>query len=79
MLNQARTASAYRDLSLLKALADKLDIAVLLIHHLHKQFDSDPLNRISGTTGIAGAVDSTFVLERDIVRPTVLVKTCSIN
>lgn len=56
-------ASDYRDLSKLKALADEKDIAILLIHHLRKMNDDDPLNMISGTTGISGATDSSFVLK----------------
>ena len=47
----------------LKALADKHHIAILLIHHLRKMNDDDPMNMISGTTGISGATDSNFVLK----------------
>lgn len=36
----------------------------MLIHHLRKVKDDDPLNRISSTTGIAGAADGTLVLIR---------------
>ena len=57
-------ANDYQDIVLLKNLADKLGICLLLVHHLRKQGDSDPFNKISGTTGISGAVDSAFVLER---------------
>ena len=56
-------ANDYRDLSALKQLADERHIAVLLIHHLRKTADDDPLNMISGTTGISGATDSSFVLK----------------
>ncbi len=55
-------ANDYADLSVLKKLADKLGLAILLIHHLRKQKDSDPFNRISGTTGLSGAVDASFTL-----------------
>lgn len=58
-------ANDYRDLSVLKALADQNHIAVLLIHHLRKLNDDDPLNMISGTTGISGATDSSLVLKPD--------------
>ena len=58
-------ASDYRDLGTLKTLADKHGVAILLIHHLRKMHDDDPMNMISGTTGISGAADSTFVLQRD--------------
>ena len=58
-------ANDYRDLSVLKRLADKHGIAILLIHHLRKEFADDVFNRISGTTGISGAVDSSFTLIED--------------
>ena len=47
----------------LKALADKMRISLLLVHHLRKQGDSDPLNKLSGTTGISGAMDAVFILD----------------
>jgi len=55
-------AADYNDLSSLKAVADKLGIAVVLVHHLRKTKDADPFNMISGTTGISGCVDGSFVL-----------------
>lgn len=58
-------ASDYRDLGILKELADRHRIAMLLIHHLRKMNDDDPMNMISGTTGISGATDSNFVLRKD--------------
>lgn len=57
-------ANDYRDIGSLKALADKHRIAILLIHHLRKMNDDDPLNMISGTTGISGATDTNFVLKK---------------
>ena len=57
-------ASDYRDLGILKELADKHRIAILLIHHLRKMSDDDPMNMISGTTGISGATDTNFVLRK---------------
>ncbi len=58
-------ASDYRDIGILKQLADKHRIAILLIHHLRKMNDDDPMNMISGTTGISGATDTNFVLKKD--------------
>lgn len=52
----------YKDLSVLKNLADKLGIAILLVHHTRKNYDSDPFNMISGTTGLSGCVDGSMVL-----------------
>ena len=57
-------ASDYRDIGVLKSLADRHRIAILLIHHLRKLNDEDPMNMISGTTGLSGATDSNFVLRR---------------
>ena len=58
-------ANDYRDLGALKTLADKHRIAIVLIHHLRKQSDDEPMNMISGTTGISGAADSSFVLRKE--------------
>ena len=57
-------ASDYRDLGVLKELADRNRIAILLIHHLRKLNDEDPMNMISGTTGISGATDTNLVLKK---------------
>lgn len=54
----------YDDVRQMKQLADELEISILLVHHLRKQGDSDPLNKISGTTGISGAMDAIFVLDK---------------
>jgi len=58
-------ANDYREVNVLKKLADKHRIAVLLIHHLRKQADDDPVNMISGTTGLTGAVDGIYILQKD--------------
>ena len=55
-------ANDYRDLSALKRIADAHGIAILLIHHLRKETADDVFSRISGTTAISGAVDSSFTL-----------------
>ena len=57
-------ANDYRDLSVLKHIADTHGIAILLVHHLRKMNDDDPMNMISGTTGLSGATDSNFVLRK---------------
>ena len=58
-------ANDYQDVGLLKQLADKQHIAILLIHHLRKLHDDDPMNMISGSTGLSGAADSAFVLQKN--------------
>lgn len=61
-VHDATYANDYRDLSVLKRMADRHGIAVLLIHHLRKEKAADVFCRISGTTAISGAVDSSFTL-----------------
>lgn len=64
-IHDATYANDYRDLSVLKRLADAHGIAILLIHHLRKEYAEDVFSRISGTTAISGAVDSNFTLVED--------------
>lgn len=54
--------SDYKELSVLKSLADKLGIAIVVVHHTRKCSDSDPFNMISGSTGLSGCVDGSMVL-----------------
>lgn len=58
-------ASDYGDISLLKDFADRHSLAVIVVHHIRKQKDSDVFNMVSGTTGLTGSADSTFVLEKE--------------
>ncbi len=60
--DESSYASDYKELSILKNLADKLRIAILLVHHTRKCRDNDPFNMISGTTGISGCVDGSMVM-----------------
>ncbi len=62
--NDATYGGDYKEIRQIKELADELNLSVLLVHHLRKQGDSDPLNKLSGTTGISGAVDAVFVLDK---------------
>ena len=64
-------ASDYNEVEILKKLAEELKITILLVHHLRKQGDSDPFNMLSGTNGLAGGVDTMFVLDKS--------KRCSTN
>ncbi len=41
----------YDDISILKNLADEFKIAIVLVHHLRKQKDTDIFNQITGSTG----------------------------
>ena len=62
--NGSMYANDYREIGVLKALADKYGICILLVHHLRKQSSSDPFDQISGSTGIMGAADTTWLMHR---------------
>jgi hypothetical protein len=49
----------------LKQLADQTGVAVVIVHHLRKMAaDGDPLDMVSGSTGLTGAMDTILVLNR---------------
>ena len=58
-------ASDYGDISLIKDFADRHSLAVVVVHHIRKQNDSDVFNKVSGTTGLTGSADATFVLQQE--------------
>ena len=63
--NENAYSADYREIGLLKSFADRHGVCLLLVHHLRKMGDdSDPFNRISGTNGIMGAVDTALVLSK---------------
>ena len=57
-------AADYGDVGALKGYADSHGLAVLAVHHTRKMGDADVFNTVSGTTGITGSADSTFVLTK---------------
>ena len=58
-------AGDYSELHMFVEYAQEKDIAILLVHHLRKMPDNDPINMVSGSTGLLGAVDSILVLEKE--------------
>lgn len=54
----------YAALAPLQQLAGELGVCIVVIHHLRKMTGDDPLDMISGTTGLTGAVDNILVLSR---------------
>ena len=49
----------------LKELADRHAVGIVLVHHLRKQVADDPLDEVSGSTGLTGAADSVLILKRE--------------
>ena len=58
-------AGDYRTMTTLKGIADRFGIAIVLIHHTRKAPSSDPFDMVSGTTGLMGCADSTFVMLKE--------------
>jgi len=58
-------AHDYGDLSKLKLFADRHQLAIVVVHHVRKAGDADVFNQISGTMGLAGCADASFVLKRE--------------
>jgi len=57
-------SSDYTDVKSLRAITNKYDITLMLVHHTRKMKDDDPINTISGSTGLTGATDGNWVLEK---------------
>lgn len=55
----------YNALVYLKTLADQCGVAIVVVHHLRKGSSNDPLEEVSGTTGLTGAADTIWTLRRD--------------
>lgn len=54
----------YLAMGALKRLADRYDVAVLVVHHTRKAQSEDFLDAVSGTNGLAGSADAVLVLRR---------------
>lgn len=55
----------YRDMTKLREITDASKVTLLLVHHTRKMYDPDPLNTLSGSTGLVGSVDGVWVLEKE--------------
>jgi predicted ATP-dependent serine protease len=62
--DQGHYAADYAAMQGLKELADRYGIAIVVVHHLRKMDAEDPLDQISGTTGLAGSADTVLVLHK---------------
>jgi hypothetical protein len=55
----------YEALEPLLPLAAEHSVAIVVVHHTRKLAAADPLDEISGSTGLSGGVDGALVLKRD--------------
>lgn len=58
-------AGDYNAMTRLKSIADRFGIVIMAIHHTRKAKSSDPFQMVSGTTGLMGCSDNTFVMLKD--------------
>jgi len=58
-------ADDYGALVPLKQVADRHGVALVVVHHTRKMVAEDPLDMVSGTTGLAGAADAVLVMKRE--------------
>lgn len=55
----------YNTVQGLKAISDRYNVAILIVHHVRKGTSDDPLELISGSFGLSGGVDGAIVLARE--------------
>ena len=55
----------YQIIGRLKSFADSYGICVLIVHHTRKEKAEDIFEMISGTTGLFGAADGAFVMQKE--------------
>ena len=57
-------AGDYEVITALKAIADRFNITILVVHHTRKEESEDAFNMISGTNGLMGCADGAMVLRK---------------
>lgn len=58
-------ANDYEIMARLKRFADQHGLCILLVHHTRKQTADDRFDMISGTSGLLGAADGAFLLQKE--------------
>jgi hypothetical protein len=59
----------------IKCMADKRGVSIILVHHTRKLPGEDPLDEVSGSTGLTGSVDCILLLRRDTSgKPTLYIR-----
>ena len=57
-------ASDYHIINLLKEIASRHNICIIVVHHTRKMEAEDKFDMISGTTGLLGAADGAMILQK---------------
>jgi hypothetical protein len=63
--NRSVYEADYEALEAMQRLAAEHEVSILVVHHLRKLGAADPLDEISGSTGLSGGADGVLVLKRD--------------
>ena len=63
--NEGVYANDYAATTPLKIIADEFTVPIVFVHHTRKEKADDPIDSVSGTAGLTGAVDTIIVLERE--------------
>ena len=63
--NRSVYEADYEALEAMQRLAAEFEVSILVVHHLRKLGAADPLDEISGSTGLSGGADGVLVLKRD--------------
>ena len=63
-ISDDRYAADYAATAAIKETADRHECALLLVHHTRKQVAEDVMYSVSGTNGLNGAADATWILTR---------------
>lgn len=58
-------ASDYHIINLLKEIASRHNICIIVVHHTRKMEAEDKFEKISGTTGLLGAADGAMILQKE--------------
>ena len=62
--NTPAYSADYAAITGLHALAHRMGVAIVVIHHVRKMEADDPFDMVSGTNGLTGAADTILVLRR---------------
>lgn len=63
--NDSAYEADYQALDEIQRMAIDRGVAIILVHHVRKMDADDPIDTVSGTTGLTGVVDTILVLNRD--------------
>jgi hypothetical protein len=63
---QSPYESDYEAVQALQRIASDTGVAIVIVHHLRKSLaEVDPFEKVSGTLGLSGGVDTVLILDRD--------------